>query len=152
MSKKISDACLTNFLDEGFNQAEIARICNMSRQAINQRISYVSKRNDIKIRQYEVIYLRRLGFSVPEIMNFTRYSKRNVIKLLHLSGFNDDERTYGPRERTLLNRYKSIFLFLIGFSVPDIAELSNYSVSTVKNNLYREGYSLKGRDSTKSYV
>jgi len=152
MPKKISDNCLTDLLDEGFNQAEIARACNMSRQGINQMITYTSKRNEIKLRQYTVIYLRRLGFLMSEIMDFTGYSRGNVTKLMVLSGFRGGERPYGPREHTLLKRFKIIFLFLIGFSVPDIAELSNYSINTVKNNLYKEGYSLKGRDSTKFYV
>ena len=148
MTKKISNECLADFLDEGFNQTQIAKICAMSRQAIHQRITYVAKRNEIRMRQYSVIFLRRLGFSISEIMNFTRYCRTTVIKLLRAAGYSSNEDYYQHSKRMKVKRFEISFLHVIGFSVPDIVKLTTYNINTIKTYLYKDGYSLKGRDST----
>jgi len=38
MQPKISDECLLAHLNEGFKQAEIAKSCDISRQAVNMRV------------------------------------------------------------------------------------------------------------------
>jgi hypothetical protein len=80
--RKISDECLKDFLDEGFNQSEIARTCSISRQAVFIRIHFKPKKPMIKLRRWTVLFLRRLGFMHTEIAEFTGYAHGTVGKLL----------------------------------------------------------------------
>ena len=80
--RQISDECLNDLLDEGFNQSEIARTCSITRQAVSIRVHYKSKKPAIQLRRHSVLFLRRLGFSVVEIAEFTSYTPTTVIKIL----------------------------------------------------------------------
>ena len=67
---KISKECLEYLLKEGFDQSSIARICNVTRQAVSYRIHYVKKKDpEILRRRAGVIIMRRLGFKWKEIGN-----------------------------------------------------------------------------------
>jgi hypothetical protein len=80
--RKISDECLSDFLDEGFNQSEIARTCSISRQAVFIRIHFKPKKPAIKLRRWTVLFLWRLGFMYTEIIEFTGYVHGTVRKIL----------------------------------------------------------------------
>ena len=143
--EKITKKCLNDFLGEGLSQSQVAKACGMSRQAVNQRIAYVSKHGDIRARRHSVVFLRRLGFLIPEIMDFTGYGQGNIIKLLGAAGYSSAEGVYGESARVSMKRFKVKFLYRIGFTLPDICRLTKYRASLARYYLYSEGYSLKGR-------
>ena len=62
--KKITNECLNDFLQAGLNPSVIARTCNMSRQAIHQRINYKSKH--LKKKKLAARLVKQ-GFSPKEI-------------------------------------------------------------------------------------
>jgi hypothetical protein len=80
--RKISDQCLKDLLDEGFNQSEIARTCSITRQAVSIRIHFKPKKSAIALRRWTVSFLWRLGFTILEIVEFTGYAYGTVSKLL----------------------------------------------------------------------
>lgn len=64
---KLSDDCLKAFLEEGFRQSEIARACDISRQAVNCRLTR-KKKCPKRLKQVPIIViLLNKGFTFKEI-------------------------------------------------------------------------------------
>lgn len=85
--QKISNECLQDLLDEGFNQSEVARTCSITRQAVSSRIHFKPKKPAIQLRRWTVLFLRRLGFTLMEIANFTNYTDASVNRILWKNNF-----------------------------------------------------------------
>ena len=78
---KISNECLHDMIDEGFNQSQIAKVCSISRQAVSARVNYEYK--PIRERQYSVVFLRRLGFSIEETaLGIIKISSSNMVQAI----------------------------------------------------------------------
>lgn len=74
--KKISHGCLEEALDAGLSQSEIARMCNMSRQAVHIRVNYKPQKSDkILAKQRVAFKLRKLGFKYREIAEIIGYKR-----------------------------------------------------------------------------
>jgi hypothetical protein len=146
---KITKECLDDFIDVGLTQTQIANACDISRQAVQQRIAYTPLHGQILRRQFAVPFLRRLGFTIPEIMGFTKYCRGSVWKLLKLTRLSYSDLDYLPKDAvrnvTAMKQFRVGFLHRIGFTTRGIADLTSYKVSTVRAYLYQAGYSLKGR-------
>ena len=84
---KISNECLDDLLEEGFNQSQIAQTCNISRQAISARIHYKSKRDNILRKRYSIMFLYRLGFTIAEMAELIGYSPITVARYLLYWGY-----------------------------------------------------------------
>ena len=97
--RKISDECLKDFLDEDFTQSEIARACSISRQAVSIRVHYKPKKPEIKLRNFTVLFLRRLGFSKIEIENYTNYSNGAVWRILREHRFLRKTKIYWKEDK-----------------------------------------------------
>ena len=80
-NQKLSDECLSDFINAGISQSSIARICNMTRQAISARVLYKPKKSQIMLRRFSVWFLYRLGFLPEEIVVLTKYSYPTVYKI-----------------------------------------------------------------------
>lgn len=83
-TKKVSDGCIIDMLNEGFTTATIAKTCNMSRQAIHQRIDknlYHFK--TMHHRHYEIIFLYKIGFTPLEINQLlTQPISNNIVYIV----------------------------------------------------------------------
>ena len=65
---KVSMEQIESMLKKGFSQSEIARIYDVSRQAISYRIHYPkSKRFEILRKRAGIVIMRELGFKYREI-------------------------------------------------------------------------------------
>lgn len=149
--KKLSETCLKDFLDEDITQTQIAKACNISRQAVHARIKYTKTPQRAKRmrRHFSVIFLRRLGFTIPEIMEYTGYCNGNVRKLILQTGFCATDPLYqieGTTQNQIKLRHFQIeFLFRIGFDLTMIAKFTGYTYNTIRQYLYTAHYSLKGQ-------
>lgn len=148
---KISDQCLADFLAEDLTQTQIAKACNISRQAIHARINYVKapQHKQRMMRHFSVRFLRRIGFSIPEIAIYTDYCAETIRRLLYQYGYRAKEPVYSVYINSYVPQTMRLFLiqflYRLGFVVEDIAELTQYSPLTVIHYLYKSGYSLSGR-------
>jgi len=91
---KISNACLFYLLSQGLTQSQIAKLCNVTRQAVSFKLKYKSKRNEIQLRWFCVKFLRRLGFSKSEIYKLLNMSPHTVYNILNKSNFLKNDITY----------------------------------------------------------
>lgn len=73
---KISRECLDDALEAGLSQAEIARMCNCSRQAINTRVHYKYKYKNS--REY-AIELLKLGWNPENVRVAVGYKCRQTV-------------------------------------------------------------------------
>jgi hypothetical protein len=148
---KISSRCLTDFLAEDLTQTQIAKACNITRQAVHARINYTKTPQRAKRikRQFAVTFLHRIGFTIPEIQIETGYCEGNIRKLIKNNGGKTPDPKYTSRG-TLVNdvkirHFQTEFLYRIGFDIKTIAKFTGYKQFTVLQYLYEAGYSLKGR-------
>ena len=148
--KKISSQCLTDFLAEDLTQTQIAKACNISRQAVHARINYTKtpERERRLLRHFSVIFLRRLGFTIPELVKYTKYCDNYVRKLLRENKCIYVDQNYTPKilkNSTTSRHFQIKFLYRLGFDFKTIAEFTGYRHNTVRQYLYSFGLSLKGQ-------
>jgi hypothetical protein len=149
--KKLADECLKDFLDVGLTQTQIAKACDITRQAVHHRINYTKTPQRAKRlrRHFSVIFLRRLGFTIPEIMEYTGYCNGNIRKLLHQHGFLPTDSIYRTKHTAWkyvkIRHFQIEFLLRIGFDLATISEYTGYAFRTVRQYLYMKHYSLKGQ-------
>jgi len=150
MSRLIPENDLYTLLNRGISQSEIARIYNVSRQAVSARLKYRTKRKYpyIEARQFSIILLRRMGFLIKEISKLTGYTNVHVRVIIKRYGFETTENYYEERftrSNWKHRRFSILFLYRIGFTLQEISVMTNYSFYTVRSYLYRSGYSVKWR-------
>jgi len=82
--KKISDECLSDCVEAGLTQSKIAKICDISRQAVHQRVHRKLEKHHKKLQKYCTIsYLAYKGYTVYEMskeLNTQHSSIHAVIK------------------------------------------------------------------------
>jgi len=147
--KKISDECLEYFKFEKYTQSEIARACNCSRQAINQRIrgykpNHIPFSNNKK--EYKVFWARIWGLSLKQISARFSFSKSTIqyYFMLHkecLSGYvrlKGGKQSYFSHIKSLSWETKAYWFRIQGLSWSEIAKRLNVNKSNfshmVKNN------------------
>ena len=81
---KISNECISDMIKEGFTTAQIGRTCNISRQAVHQRVNKEKyKAYTIYHGHYEIIFLYKIGFTQQEISELIKCSKSKVAGILN---------------------------------------------------------------------
>jgi len=105
-SEMVPDAAITIRLKQGVSQSDIAREFGVSRQAVNDRIKRKEKMQHpiSSARRFTVVFLRRLGFTLHEITNFTKYTETHVRQILKAHGIVSTDTNYEympPKEITL---------------------------------------------------
>ena len=146
----VSDATITIRLKQGISQSEIAREFGMTRQAISARLKYKEKMTHpvSSTRRFTVVFLRRLGFTLPEIVNFVGYTEthiRQILKRNRISSTDFKCEHISPKETRNMRSFSCIFLFRIGFTIPEIAVMTEYNMFAVYNYIKKHGYLTKGR-------
>ena len=80
---KISNECISDMIKEGFTTAQIGKTCNISRQAVHQRVNkekykvYTTYHN-----HYEIIFLHKIGFAPKDIEKLVNKSIVTVYRVL----------------------------------------------------------------------
>ena len=138
----------------GHSQSAIADMFDVTRQAISAKLKYQPKQVAIRRKHFSVVFLRRLGFEIPQIIEMTNYSYPSVLSILKANNFipsdkrfkysNSSEISKKKRER-LIKQFIVVFLFRIGFCINDIVCFTQYPISIIIKSLYDQNFSLKGR-------
>jgi hypothetical protein len=144
-TKKISSQCLSDFLAEDLTQAQIAKACSLTRQAIHARINYAKdpKRKERLMRHFSVVFLRRLGFTLPELIEYTGYCDSYIRMLFRRNNCISFDQTYTTKttkKNTKIRHFQIRFLHRLGFSPETIAEYTGYKYGTVRQYLHEFGY------------
>jgi len=155
---KIKFADIQKGLDNGLSQSDIARMYGVTRQAISFRLKCKNRIQHeyivpkVRMRQYLVGFLRRLGFTKMEIAEHLNYSYINVYNVLRRGGFPTGSENYFTTYIAPVRVRKSDYqranvriLYRMGYTAPYIAMLTNYNYYTVASYIYRMGYTMKGR-------
>ena len=75
--RKLSKECLTAFINEGWNQNQIAKACGLSRQAVNYRFNPKRKRKGRSEKKQakllSIWFLRHWGYTWLEISKMLGY-------------------------------------------------------------------------------
>ena len=151
MNRLIPENDLYMMLNRGFSQSHIAREYHVSRQAVSARIKYRenSRYPYTELRRFTVVFLRRLGFLVNEITELTKYGGAQTRQILKENGMfmvkDDNNRFTNRTNDARLSSFKMLFLYRLGFTIPEIAKMIDYSFYTVRTYLLQMGYTLKGR-------
>ena len=146
----MSDAAITIRLNHGFSQSDIAREFNVSRQAVSFRLKYKEKmKHPIPaVRRFTVVFLRRLGFTLNEISDLVGYTETHIRQILKINGMPSSDMKYCHKVQKVSKNIESfctLFLFRIGFTIPEIAIMTEYNVFAIYKYIIGYGYSAKGR-------
>jgi len=121
--EKISKKCLKDLTDEGLNPSQIAKACNMSRQAIHQRLNYKSRSTEKEKLARKLI---SKGATVKQIQKKLGHTKvGTTYTYLKRIGVNPS------KEKR--NREKAMIRILLskGYNLEDISKELNISKSKV---------------------
>lgn len=121
---KITDDCLNSYLKEGLSQSEIARACDMSRQAVNQRIKYTPNTTPKK-RLKKIKSLIQKGLTIDEISKELNH--------VHITTTHQIFSKLGLPTPTRFKRKLASIIFLAskGYNVAEIAQESGYTYASV---------------------
>ena len=126
--KKISDECIKDMIDEGFNLSQIAKTCNMSRQGVHQRVDKEKYKTKMMYhKHYEIIFLHKIGFTPIEIDELTQNSKGAASRIMRMYNVKK------PRtlKQIIFDKYDN------GKTLKQIANGLNIHINTVYTHLYK---------------